>query len=61
MSDVNHNFFAMFGQPFSSEDFFKAFLTEPDDAGIPYDIMRKEPFRLCGVRYDEWMRLSEGL
>ena len=45
-------YYAMFGQPFSSEEFFRAFLTELDNAGIPYDIMRKEPFRLCGVRYD---------
>jgi hypothetical protein len=43
----------MFGQPFSSEEFFRAFLAELDDAGIPYEIMRKEPFRLCGVRYDD--------
>jgi hypothetical protein len=42
----------MFAQLFSSEEFFRAFLTELDNAGIPYDIMRKEPFRLCGVRYD---------
>lgn len=53
LSCINHNFFAMFGQPFSSEDFFRAFLAELDDAGIPYDIMRKESFRLCGVRYDD--------
>ena len=53
LSCINHHFFAMFGQPFSSEDFFRAFLAELDDAGIPYDIVRKEPFRLCGVRYDD--------
>ena len=53
LSCINHHFFAMFGQPFSSEEFFRAFLAELDDAGIPYEIMRKEPFRLCGVRYDD--------
>jgi hypothetical protein len=52
LSCINHHFFAMFAQLFSSEEFFRAFLTELDNAGIPYDIMRKEPFRLCGVRYD---------
>ena len=52
LSCINHHFYAMFGQPFSSEEFFSAFLAELDDAGIPYEIMRKEPFRLCGVRYD---------
>ena len=52
LSCINHHFYAMFGQPFSSEEFFRAFLAELDDAGIPYEIMRKEPFRLCGVRYD---------
>ena len=52
LSCINHQFFAMFGQPFSSEAYFKAFLAELDDAGIPYEIMRKEPFHLCGVRYD---------
>ena len=52
LSCINHHFFAMFGQLFPSEDFFRAFLAELDDAGIPYDIMRKEPFHLCGVRYD---------
>ncbi len=52
LSCINHQFFAMFGQPFSSEEFFRAFLAELEAAGIPYDIMRKEPFRLSGVRYD---------
>ena len=52
LSCINHYFFATFGQPFSSEAFFRAFLAELDDAGISYDIMSKEPFRLCGVRYD---------
>lgn len=52
LSCINHQFFAMFGQPFSSEAYFKAFLAELDNAGIPYEIMRKEPFHLCGVRYD---------
>lgn len=52
LSCINHHFFAMFAQLFASEEFFRAFLTELDDADIPYDIMRKEPFRLCGVRYD---------
>ena len=52
LSCINHQFFAMFGQPFSSEGFFRAFLAELEDAGIPCDLMRKEPFRLSGVRYD---------
>ncbi len=52
LSCINHHFFAMFGQPFASEAFFKSFLDELDEAGIPYDIMRKEPFHLCGVIYD---------
>lgn len=52
LSCINHYFFAMFAHPFSSEEFFNAFLAELDDAGIPYDIMRKEALQLCGVRYD---------
>ena len=52
LSCIGHQFFAMFAQLFASEEFFRAFLAELDNAGIPYDIMRKEPFRLCGVRYD---------
>ncbi len=52
LSCLNHSFFVMFTQAFSSEVFFKAFLEELEGAGISYEIMRTEPLRLCGVRYD---------
>ena len=50
---VNHSFFLGVTQAFESDDVFEAFLRELSDAGIPYEVVRAEPFRLAKVRYDD--------
>ena len=55
---VNHQFFAMFVQPFASDAFLRSFLDELKEMEIAYDILRKEPLRLCGVRYDDIQGVS---
>ena len=49
---INHSFFLALSRSFTSEAYCKAFLDELTAAGIPYEVMRKERYRLCGVRYD---------
>ena len=49
---INHSFFLTFSPAYVPDKLFEAFLAELDDAQIPYDITRVEPFNLCGVRYD---------
>lgn len=53
VSCINHCFFLALSRSFASEDYVNAFLEELKAAEIPYDVMRKEPYRLCGVRYDD--------
>lgn len=50
---VNHSFFLAFSQAFESRDVLEAFLREMESAGISYEVMRTEPYRLSGVRYDD--------
>ena len=46
---VGHSFFLAFMQPFSSPDYFRCFLEELTSAGIPYELLRREPLRLCDI------------
>lgn len=50
---VNHSFFLGLTQSFETDDVLNAFLRELSDAGITYEIMRTEAFRLSGVRYED--------
>jgi hypothetical protein len=50
---VNHSFFLAFSQAFESRDVLESFLREMESAGISYEVMRTEPYRLSGVRYDD--------
>ena len=50
---VNHSFFLAFAQAFGPGDVLDAFLREMESAGISYEVMRTEPCRLSGVRYDD--------
>jgi hypothetical protein len=49
---VNHCFFLALSPKTASKAFFEAFLAELDALGVPFEVMRSEPFHLCGVRYD---------
>jgi hypothetical protein len=49
---INHCFFLSLAQKYASEAFVEAFLAELDALAIPCEVMRSEPFHLCGVRYD---------
>lgn len=46
---INHCFFLSIGQAFSSYAFIDMFLDELSSVGVDYEVMRKEPFRLCGM------------
>ena len=46
---INRSFFLAVGQTFASDAFVKAFLDELASVGIDYEVMRKEPLRLCGL------------
>ena len=46
---INHNFFVAFIQNFSSGAFLNVFLDELKSVGIDYEVMHKEPLRLCGI------------
>ena len=46
---INHNFFVAFIQSFSSEEFLNVFLDELKSVGLNYEVIRKEPLRLCGM------------
>lgn len=49
---INRSFFLAFSQVFQSEAFLNAFISELGAIGIPCEIMRKEEYKLCGIRYD---------
>ena len=49
ISCINHSFFLAIGQNFSSDEYIKAFLKELSSVGISYEVMRREPLRLCGL------------
>ena len=49
---INQCFFLALAQKTAAGAFFEAFLAELDAIGIPCEVMRSEPFHLCGVRYD---------
>jgi hypothetical protein len=49
---INHCFFLSLAQKSASGAFVEAFLAELDALAIPCEVMRSEPFHLCGVRYD---------
>lgn len=46
---INHSFFLAISQNFSSDAFLEVFLGELKAAGIDYEVMGKEPLRLCGL------------
>lgn len=46
---INRHFFLAFMQPFSSERYFRCFLEELDSAGIGYEVLGREPLRMCGI------------
>jgi hypothetical protein len=49
---INHSFFLALFNACSQEAFLRAFIDELDATGIPCEVMRTEPYHLCGVRYD---------
>ena len=46
---INHQFFLAFSQSFSADGFLSIFFDELASVGISYEVMRKEPLRLCGL------------
>ena len=46
---INQSFFLSIMQNFSSGAFFDALLEELSQTGIDYEVMGREPFRLCGL------------
>ena len=59
ISCINHSFFLAIGQNFSSDEFVGVFLGELASVGISFEVMQKEPLRLCGLdaySSDEEMR-----
>lgn len=49
ISCINHNFFLTIIQSFSADRFIDIFLKELSSVGIDYEVLRKEPLRLCGI------------
>lgn len=49
ISCINHSFFLAIGQAFFPDTFVDTFLEELTAVGIDYEVMRKEPFRMCGI------------
>ncbi|MBR4755151.1 MAG: hypothetical protein IK054_08230 [Lachnospiraceae bacterium] len=49
----NHHFFLTFAQSFTNESYFEAFMKELETAGISAEVMHKDNYDLCGVRYDD--------
>ena len=45
----DHNFFLTIMQTFSADRFVELFLNELSSIGIDYEVLRKEPLRLCGI------------
>lgn len=50
ISCINHSFFLSIMQNFASAAFFEAFLEELSQAEIDYEVMGREPLRLCGLK-----------
>jgi hypothetical protein len=46
---INNSFFLAVAQSFASDAFLDVFLDELSSTGIDYEVVRKEPFRLCGM------------
>ena len=46
---LNHSFFLSFIQVFSSDKFFRIFLEELADAGIPFEVTGSDSFQFCGI------------
>ena len=46
---VNHNFYLTLIQSFCADRFIDTFLKELSSVGIEYEVIRKEPLRLCGI------------
>ncbi len=46
---INHHFFLAIAQNFLSDEFVGVFLNELASLGIEYEVIRKEPLRLCGI------------
>lgn len=46
---INNNFFLTVAQSFASDAFLDVFLSELSSIGIDYEVVRKEPFCLCGM------------
>ena len=46
---INNSFFLALAQSFGSDAFLEVFLSELSSIGIDYEVVRKEPFRLCGM------------
>jgi len=50
---INHHFFLAIFQTFPADEFIGVFLGELASVGIGYEVVGKEPLRLCGIReYD---------
>ena len=49
ISCLNHHFFMTIGQNFSSDKYVGAFLDELASVGIDYEVISREPLRLCGM------------
>ena len=49
VSCINHNFFLAIGHDSSANAFVEVFLEELASVGVDYEVMRKEPLRLCGI------------
>jgi hypothetical protein len=47
---INHTFFLAIAQTFSADEFVEAFLGELESVGIGYEVVGKEPLRLCGIK-----------
>lgn len=49
VSCFNHCFFLAVGQNFASNAFVTEFLSELSSVGIDYEVVNREPLRLCGI------------
>lgn len=58
VKSINGSFFLTYIQTFADETLFNLLLDEMSALGIPYEIKRKEPLRVSGVRYDELQGLK---
>lgn len=49
---INHSFYLAFTQNFSDDALYNAFLDEIAAAGIPYERVRDEKYRLCDISWE---------